>query len=82
MFVSAEVFIVSSHQDAGTGSLQQAMTGADALSGKDTIEVNVSGTFLLETVVGGIIILGNIDDSLCILSNGIILETDVAGTFF
>ncbi len=82
LLVSAEVFIVSNNQDAGMGSLRQAILDSEAMSGKDTIAVNVSGTILLETVENEVNILGAIYDSLCIMGNGIVLETNVGGRFF
>ncbi len=79
----AAVFLVTSDNDAGTGSFRQAILDANNLAGKDTIQCNISGTIKLETAqFPNISLLPHIEDTLCILGNGITLEAQIAGRIF
>ena len=82
--IHAKSFQVTTNNDSGPGSLRTAIIDANTESGYDTISISVGGSIILETnpCPSGINILGIITDSLCIIGNGIEIQTEVSGRFF
>jgi hypothetical protein len=73
-------FKVTNNNDAGPNSFRQAILDANAIVGKDTIQVEISDTLFLETAeLPGFTILPPVEDSLCIFGNGVTLKAEITG---
>lgn len=76
----SKIYLVTNNNDSGPNSFRQAILDANVNVGKDTIEVTISDTILIETAwLPGISLLPSVADTLCIFGNGVVLNAVVPG---